>query len=151
MGPIWGRQDPGGTHVGPMNLTIWDLYDRNPPNAGPVYLGDPNIMNLTITMLADTLEFEGAGSPLVAVLTTRLDIYFNWLCLLIIWNMFPLITWHSSRWGMRSHETSRISTVEYNSGVTHDHDTVNGYDTPKWANQTIKNANLYAVQCYVIK
>ena len=25
MGPIWGRQDPGGPHVGPMNLPIWDL------------------------------------------------------------------------------------------------------------------------------
>ena len=24
MGPIWGRQDPGGPHVGPMNLAIWD-------------------------------------------------------------------------------------------------------------------------------
>ena len=23
MGPIWGRQDPGGPHAGPMNLTIW--------------------------------------------------------------------------------------------------------------------------------
>ena len=32
MGPIWGRQDPGGPHVGPMNFAIWDasvlvLYD----------------------------------------------------------------------------------------------------------------------------
>ena len=25
MGPIWGRQDPGGPYVGPMNLAIWDL------------------------------------------------------------------------------------------------------------------------------
>ena len=25
MGPIWGRQDPGGPHVGPMNFAIW-LY-----------------------------------------------------------------------------------------------------------------------------
>ena len=25
MGPIWGRQDPGGTHVGPMNFAIWDM------------------------------------------------------------------------------------------------------------------------------
>ena len=25
MGPTWGRQDPGGLHVGPMNLAIWDL------------------------------------------------------------------------------------------------------------------------------
>ena len=23
MGPIWGQQDPGGPHVGPMNLAIW--------------------------------------------------------------------------------------------------------------------------------
>ena len=25
MGPIWCRQDPGGTHVGPMNFAIWDV------------------------------------------------------------------------------------------------------------------------------
>ena len=23
VGPIWGRQDPGGPHVGRMNLAIW--------------------------------------------------------------------------------------------------------------------------------
>ena len=23
MGPIWGRQDPGGPHGGPINLAIW--------------------------------------------------------------------------------------------------------------------------------
>ena len=26
MGPIWGRQDPGGPHVGPMNFVIWVLF-----------------------------------------------------------------------------------------------------------------------------
>ena len=26
MGPIWGRQDPGGPHVGPMDLAIWGVY-----------------------------------------------------------------------------------------------------------------------------
>ena len=25
MGPIWDRQDPGGPHVGPMNLAIWHI------------------------------------------------------------------------------------------------------------------------------
>ena len=25
MGPIWGRQDPGGPHVGAMNFAIWDV------------------------------------------------------------------------------------------------------------------------------
>ena len=24
MGPIWGRQDPGGPHVSPMNFAIWE-------------------------------------------------------------------------------------------------------------------------------
>ena len=23
IGPTWGRQDPGGPYVGPMNLAIW--------------------------------------------------------------------------------------------------------------------------------
>ena len=27
MGPIWGRQDPGGPHVGPMNFVIWDFIN----------------------------------------------------------------------------------------------------------------------------
>ena len=26
MGPTWGRQDPGGPHVGQVNLAIWDLF-----------------------------------------------------------------------------------------------------------------------------
>ena len=25
MGPTWGRQDPGGPHVGPMDFAIWDI------------------------------------------------------------------------------------------------------------------------------
>ena len=25
MGPISGRQDPGGPHVGPINFAIWDI------------------------------------------------------------------------------------------------------------------------------
>ena len=26
MGPIWGWQDPGGPHVGPMNLAKWEVF-----------------------------------------------------------------------------------------------------------------------------
>ena len=26
VGPIWGRQEPGGPHVGSMNFAIWVLY-----------------------------------------------------------------------------------------------------------------------------
>ena len=29
MGPIWGRKDPGGPHVGPMKFAIWaDIYRK---------------------------------------------------------------------------------------------------------------------------
>ena len=27
MGPIWGRQGPGGPHVGPMNFAILEVFD----------------------------------------------------------------------------------------------------------------------------
>ena len=34
MGPIWGREDPGGPHVGPKNLAIWEpVIYRNIVNA----------------------------------------------------------------------------------------------------------------------
>ena len=28
MGPIWGREDPSGPHVGPMNFAIWEGTDK---------------------------------------------------------------------------------------------------------------------------
>ena len=33
MGPIWGRQDPGGPHVGPMNFAIL-IQKHNPTQLG---------------------------------------------------------------------------------------------------------------------
>ena len=30
MGPIWGRQDPGDPHVGPMNFAIWADMSTHP-------------------------------------------------------------------------------------------------------------------------
>ena len=36
MGPNWGRQDPGGPHVGPMNHAIWVGYFRSPNTSLPL-------------------------------------------------------------------------------------------------------------------
>ena len=36
LGPIWGRQDPDGPHVGPMNLAIWDYYKHHYSGQAPV-------------------------------------------------------------------------------------------------------------------
>ena len=30
MGPTWGRQDPGGPHVGPMIFAIWAYIHASP-------------------------------------------------------------------------------------------------------------------------
>ena len=40
MGSIWGRQDPGGPHVGPMNFAIWAY-----PHAG--------LLNLLVKLLPE--------------------------------------------------------------------------------------------------
>ena len=33
IGSIWGRQDPGGSHVGPMNFAIWEVLISHPGHA----------------------------------------------------------------------------------------------------------------------
>ena len=30
MGPSWGRQDPGGPHIDPINLAIWGVPLSSP-------------------------------------------------------------------------------------------------------------------------
>ena len=39
MGHVWGRQDPGGSHVGPINFAMWDMlhYMRTKTNLTLVY------------------------------------------------------------------------------------------------------------------
>ena len=34
MEPIWGRQDPDGSHVGPMNFAVWEYLERTPAISG---------------------------------------------------------------------------------------------------------------------
>ena len=49
MGPTWGRQDPGGPHVGPMNLAIW-VHD-----AAVLYLAiNITLPSMSIYPLEDT-------------------------------------------------------------------------------------------------
>ena len=43
MGPIWGRQDPGGPHVGPMNLAIWDCLFFSASNTIYIWIKKPNL------------------------------------------------------------------------------------------------------------
>ena len=47
MGPIWGRQNPGGPHVGPMNLAIWVI-----PEYCVDHLGKDRAWTLSVIYLA---------------------------------------------------------------------------------------------------
>ena len=40
MGPTWGRQDPGGPHVGPMSFALWEpaILSNLPPDLGPLFI-----------------------------------------------------------------------------------------------------------------
>ena len=40
MAPIWGRQDSGGPHVGPMNFAIWDAIAHSMVASALEHLGD---------------------------------------------------------------------------------------------------------------
>ena len=37
MGPVWGRQDPGGPHIGHMNFAIWEVFTHYACHSCAVY------------------------------------------------------------------------------------------------------------------
>ena len=39
MGPIWDRQDPGGSHFGPMNFADWDVIPSRSENMTVAHKG----------------------------------------------------------------------------------------------------------------
>ena len=46
MGPVWGRHDPGGSHVGPMNFGIWVWSFLSRP-AGNIAMNTINVWRVT--------------------------------------------------------------------------------------------------------
>ena len=55
MGPIWGRQDPGGPHVGPMNFAIWDTIRLNCLPVGKLALWIPVFKSLSKPSILATM------------------------------------------------------------------------------------------------
>ena len=65
MGPIWGQQDPGGHHVGPLKFAIWDCFRAfRPTNA--VYGLQVGVVKAAIviinTFLLETMKAFILGS-----------------------------------------------------------------------------------------
>ena len=56
MGPIWGRQDPGGPHVGPMNFAIWGSLNFSLINSHEVSFNAA--LCLSMKMFAFSFKFH---------------------------------------------------------------------------------------------
>ena len=56
MGPIWGRQDPGGPHVGPMNFAIWVAFILLPAFFSP-FVKRHQLNLLYVMLISKSTEF----------------------------------------------------------------------------------------------
>ena len=56
-GPIWGRQDPVGPHVGPMNFAIWDIY-------GPTATAQSMVGSWRLILLFHDPSYENFTLPI---------------------------------------------------------------------------------------
>ena len=62
MGPIWGRQDPDGPHVGPMNFAIW---------VGNISQGTAYVRIRNMCMFRHLMVLAGCGVyPHISLLAT---------------------------------------------------------------------------------
>ena len=111
MGPIWGRQDKGGPHVGPMNFTIWEpIYQCTRGQLN--YRGDNRMLQYIlsndpivtihrycfsdylseITFSAISYYWLFTPNPLVQVWRRNTKLYSAFKAIYLIWNNLPYIT-----------------------------------------------------------
>ena len=76
MGPTWGRQDPGGPHVGPMALVIWAILVKRP--------------NAVYRMI-----FESGKDHTHASLHCYNTQTWNWICICLVF-LHCCHLWHTS-------------------------------------------------------
>ena len=58
MGPIWGRQDPGGPHVGSMNFAIWVTTKTTNTNTSTITLPSALSYPLSLSILPSFLSLS---------------------------------------------------------------------------------------------
>ena len=104
MGPIWGRQDPGGPHVGPMNFAIWVYIPNNKDDCIEVHLTFIQIesaRSMTNRCLIDV-------DPMVSAIWDISSKQWNevhWLFVIII---FPVTGHNLRQWKLNSAHVSII-------------------------------------------
>ena len=79
MGPIWGRQDPGGPHVGPMNFAICDALFHS------------NILTPVITIFVIKCNCHWNPRPFLCIMKFYLRFATFW-CALFWWWLYHIMT-----------------------------------------------------------
>ena len=86
MGPTWGWQDPGGPHVGPMNLAVWEPIPRHATAT------HGKILAIHIKVATNFLvTFCHWFSYNITNTTTPTNIKQHWTCLSFLWNRISQI------------------------------------------------------------
>ena len=85
MGPIWGRQAPGGPHVGPMNFAIWEAFSLLLPRTlFPCSLKiSESWRNHTLLIITLRLRLHGSH-----FLIQNFQSYFSWMKIILFWLKF---------------------------------------------------------------
>ena len=60
MGPIWGRQDPGGPHDGPMNFVVWAHFYQHGLTLIPAWISNHLPCKVWDGITYPFLNFNGA-------------------------------------------------------------------------------------------
>ena len=103
MGPIWGRQDPGGPHVGPMNFAIWVYCTLNRINFNDIVVTCQSSMT-SLLMLCLLMIFTGIVVPFLLhkCITVRcFSVYFGTVvmsCGWSVWETRSIIHYHTTTW-----------------------------------------------------
>ena len=91
MGPIWGRQDPGGPHVGPMNFTLW-VSVRNPLVSFSFIMISPSGEQPERLLFAHMLQLRTSGFIIICHKYWYYTKHEGVITILTLWNPYEYIT-----------------------------------------------------------
>ena len=80
MGPIWGQQDPGGPHVGPMNFVVWVVLHMLYHKISPLFC-------IALMWLHDYISLKYRSTRFLQGFLTRHVLIASLCCLVIKYHM----------------------------------------------------------------
>ena len=82
MGPIWGRQDPGGPHVDPMNFAIWVIPQEHQQQPGRCIH-----QILAYPFILESERYHLSSLVIVIIIIIIVNLLPFYSCFVIKWNL----------------------------------------------------------------